>query len=503
MKTTARLITLAAVLACAATAQAAPEITLEVVPQEDPKKDAPPDLEAKVVSGSAAPDVATISLVQTDPKKGPIEIKAAELKTYAQGKEKLGLVVLFESQFVWIGDDSYSENATKYEGVYKVLTAALDKLNTAGPPGSKGALVSYGTGAQVKWQGELKDLTGDKIGTQKELGRMGTTPVVNRDLVVGVDEAAVLLNKMGTSRKVLVVIGDGVNTNAEAGQAELSERKKKLTGDGVVVYAIYLQAPVDLDGDPNGMKKLTGNHKALESSEGLGPAVSSVVDQINDRYYVRFPGADVKLKKSFEWDENPHTFALKIDKDEFEIDEIVLAPKWIPPWMRKSGGFPWWLFIIIPLGLILLVVVGIKVFKKKPEPEPVFVPAPVAAPAPSAPAPAGPMKTVMIGIGGDDQGFPVVGWIVPLNGPNQFQTFKLQAGATKIGTGGAAHIVVNDGFMSTEHCQIVCSPAGFVLVDGGSTNGTYVNDRKVDKHELVDNDVIMMGKTNFRFKSIN
>jgi hypothetical protein len=503
MKTIVRLVLLAAVLAGATRADAAPEISLELVPQEDPKKDAPPDIVAKVVSGSAAPDVATISLVQTDPKKGPIEIKATELKTYAQGKEKLGLVVLFESQFVWIGDDSYSENATKYEGVYKVLTAALDKLGAAGPPGSKGALVSYGTGAQVKWQGELKDLTGDKIGTQKELGRMGATPVVNRDLVVGVDEAAVLLNKMGTSRKVLVVIGDGVNTNAEAGQAELSERKKKLTGDGIVVYAIYLQAPVDLDGDPNGMKKLTGNHKALESSEGLGPAVSSVVDQINDRYYVRFPGADVKLKKSFEWDENPHTFSLKIDKDEFEIDEIALAPKWKPPWMRSKGGFPWWLFLVIPLALVALVVIGIKVFKKKPEPEPVYVPAPVAAPAPSAPAPAGPMKTVMIGIGGDDQGFPVVGWIVPLNGPNQFQTFKLQAGATKIGTGGAAHIVVNDGFMSTEHCQIVCSPAGFVLVDGGSTNGTYVNDRKVDKHELVDNDVIMMGKTNFRFKSIN
>jgi pSer/pThr/pTyr-binding forkhead associated (FHA) protein len=113
------------------------------------------------------------------------------------------------------------------------------------------------------------------------------------------------------------------------------------------------------------------------------------------------------------------------------------------------------------------------------------------------------MKTVMIGIGGDDQGFPVVGWIVPLNGPNQFQTFKLQAGASKIGTGGDAHIVINDGYMSTVHCQIVASPMGFMLVDGGSTNGTLVNEKRVDKHELVDNDVITMGKTTFRFKSIN
>jgi hypothetical protein len=30
-----------------------------------------------------------------------------------------------------------------------------------------------------------------------------------------------------------------------------------------------------------------------------------------------------------------------------------------------------------------------------------------------------------------------------------------------------------------------------------------VNDRKVAKHDLVDNDMITLGKTNFRFKSIN
>ena len=57
--------------------------------------------------------------------------------------------------------------------------------------------------------------------------------------------------------------------------------------------------------------------------------------------------------------------------------------------------------------------------------------------------------------------------------------------------------------MSTEHCQINASPAGFTLIDGGSTNGSYVNDRKVSKHDLVDNDVITLGKTNFKFKSIN
>ena len=70
-----------------------------------------------------------------------------------------------------------------------------------------------------------------------------------------------------------------------------------------------------------------------------------------------------------------------------------------------------------------------------------------------------------------------------------------------IGTGGAASIVINDGFMSTEHAQILATPQGFVLKDGGSTNGCVVNEQRTSTHELVDNDVIMMGKTNFKFKT--
>jgi len=132
------------------------------------------------------------------------------------------------------------------------------------------------------------------------------------------------------------------------------------------------------------------------------------------------------------------------------------------------------------------------------------MPMPMAPMAPmEAPKPAGPMKTVMIGAGGDQDGFPIVGWIVALNGADAYRTQRLKAGLTKIGTAPPADIVVNDGFMSTEHCQITCSPAGFTLIDNGATNGCYVNDRKVQKQDLVDNDVITLGKTNFKFKSIN
>jgi hypothetical protein len=115
--------------------------------------------------------------------------------------------------------------------------------------------------------------------------------------------------------------------------------------------------------------------------------------------------------------------------------------------------------VIIVVALLLLIIIGVKIFSKKEVVAPAPLPMPMPAPMPmEAPKPAGPMKTVMIGQGGDEGGFPVVGWLVPLNGQHAYQTFRLRASGTKIGTAPPAAIVINDGFMSTEHCQINASP---------------------------------------------
>jgi hypothetical protein len=157
----------------------------------------------------------------------------------------------------------------------------------------------------------------------------------------------------------------------------------------------------------------------------------------------------------------------------------------------------------VVVGALVLVIIGVKVFSGKPAPMPMPMAAPVVAPEASKPM--GPARTQIVNInGGDDGGFPIVGWLVPLNGAQAYQTFRLKAGGTKIGTAPPSDIVVNDGFMSTEHCVINASPQGFMLVDGGSTNGSYVNDRKIQgKQDLVDNDMVTLGKTSFKFKSIN
>jgi hypothetical protein len=93
------------------------------------------------------------------------------------------------------------------------------------------------------------------------------------------------------------------------------------------------------------------------------------------------------------------------------------------------------------------------------------------------------------------------GWIIPLQGPQRGELFTLTP-KTTIGTDAKCTVVLNDKFMSSKHAEISAENGVWVLRDSGSTNGTYVNNRRVDRHELVDNDFIKFGSAMLKFKSL-
>ena len=93
------------------------------------------------------------------------------------------------------------------------------------------------------------------------------------------------------------------------------------------------------------------------------------------------------------------------------------------------------------------------------------------------------------------------GWIIPLQGPQRGELFTLTP-KTTIGTDPKCTVVLNDKFMSSKHAEIAAENGVWVLRDSGSTNGTYVNNRRVDRHELVDNDFIKFGSAMLKFKSL-
>jgi pSer/pThr/pTyr-binding forkhead associated (FHA) protein len=95
----------------------------------------------------------------------------------------------------------------------------------------------------------------------------------------------------------------------------------------------------------------------------------------------------------------------------------------------------------------------------------------------------------------------LLGWLVPLQGPQRGELFTL-APQTTIGTDPKCTVVLNDKFMSSAHAEINAENGMWILRDKASTNGTYVNNRRVDRHELVDNDFIKFGSAMLKFKSL-
>lgn len=95
----------------------------------------------------------------------------------------------------------------------------------------------------------------------------------------------------------------------------------------------------------------------------------------------------------------------------------------------------------------------------------------------------------------------MLAWLIPIKGPQRGELYTL-APVSLIGTDATATVCLSDQYMSTRHAEIKAEGGVWVLRDLGSTNGTFVNDRRVDQHELVDNDFVKFGQSLAKFKSL-
>jgi hypothetical protein len=72
---------------------------------------------------------------------------------------------------------------------------------------------------------------------------------------------------------------------------------------------------------------------------------------------------------------------------------------------------------------------------------------------------------------------------------------------TSLGRAKANDIVLNDVAVSSQHCRIRPEEGRFVLHDLRSTNGTFVNERKVSRCALSEGDTIKIGETLLQFRT--
>lgn len=87
--------------------------------------------------------------------------------------------------------------------------------------------------------------------------------------------------------------------------------------------------------------------------------------------------------------------------------------------------------------------------------------------------------------------------LVVERGPRTGMTYLLPPGNTTVGRHPESDIFLNDVTVSRHHCRFKVTDDSLSVEDSGSTNGTYVNEKRIDSSVLSPGDEVMVGRFHF------
>ena len=83
-------------------------------------------------------------------------------------------------------------------------------------------------------------------------------------------------------------------------------------------------------------------------------------------------------------------------------------------------------------------------------------------------------------------------------------TFRLTPGGVKtIGRASGADFILDVALVSRVHCRLTATDGHVVVEDLSSTNGTFVNDKKVDRANLASGDRLRVGRVELTIERQN
>jgi two-component system, cell cycle response regulator len=89
--------------------------------------------------------------------------------------------------------------------------------------------------------------------------------------------------------------------------------------------------------------------------------------------------------------------------------------------------------------------------------------------------------------------------LVIISGDDIGRRYELGTQEVSIGRADTCTICVNTDQVSRKHATVQCILGKYYLVDMRSTNGTFVNEQKVERAKLLDGDQIRVGKTVLKY----
>ena len=90
----------------------------------------------------------------------------------------------------------------------------------------------------------------------------------------------------------------------------------------------------------------------------------------------------------------------------------------------------------------------------------------------------------------------------PLERPGETLLVRLERDVTRIGRGLAADLRLDENSVSRRHAVLVHDASGARVLDDRSSNGTFVNGRRVEQAALAHGDALMLGRVVLRYLEV-
>ena len=97
---------------------------------------------------------------------------------------------------------------------------------------------------------------------------------------------------------------------------------------------------------------------------------------------------------------------------------------------------------------------------------------------------------------------PVTAVLVGIEGELEGEVYKVRSGENKLGRSESCDVVLPSVKISREHATIFHEEGIFGIAPLSDKNATFVNEEPIEASELSDGDVIRMGTSTFRFRTI-
>jgi hypothetical protein len=309
------------------------------------------------------------------------------------------------------------------------------------------------------------------------------------------------LDQQQIDLKYLVIISNGAGawtgrTNRSFGDQKVAKFSAKLKELGIIPIIIGFEP---LEADDRGIQMLRqlasqakGTFREAKDSEDVLDMSTAAYDEIYGSHVMTFHSSGLTHGEQHKIRLSATVDAQKLKSPPYQLYVPEHKTAWVL-WIVIIGG------ILLLLGLLAAMVVGIVILVRRRktvdeeemyyEPEPMMM-APVA----------GQVAPAMVKEEHDDT--PPAQYYARLRaktGPLHGRNFYLTEKVVTMGSAESNQIQLDDGTISKKHAGIRIKNERVEVHDFGSTNGVFINGRRVSQQYLKNGDIIKMGDTELEF----